>query len=231
VTFRRSNAFPAVAGMHRSARTRRVHQVLNFAKYRVTGPGSMTGCSVFTNRLPPVSGSTSPPGSGRNIVGEFSVARVGADDFSCSARRPPKHHSRWFRGHLTDGAVRRAGLVLVGLSLAGPQAATCCSRSPTLPSPPRITRSDVPPDRHRDDPRLRRPDDLHRGSWLRIGSHRSISEHCSICFGSREAMRHRPVRFRALMSLRMEKMFGTWARIPSGLHAGRARAPIAQARS
>ena len=61
------------------------------------------------------------------IVGEFSVARVGDDDFFLfGSQAAESHHSRWFLDHLPGGcgAVRFEvlALSLVGLSLAGPRA-------------------------------------------------------------------------------------------------------------
>ena len=61
------------------------------------------------------------------IVGEFSVARIGDDDFFLFGSQAAEvHHSRWFLAHLPGGRQRSASrcsrLSLVGLSVAGPHA-------------------------------------------------------------------------------------------------------------
>ena len=69
------------------------------------------------------------------IVGEFSVARIGDDDFFLfGSQAAETHHSRWFLDHLPTGDAAGSvrfevlALSLVGLSLAGPPRATSCSR-------------------------------------------------------------------------------------------------------
>src|SRR6202034_199293 len=81
---------------------------------------------LFHTRLPGVgrinlTAALDPRG---HIVGEFSVARVGTDDFFLfGSQIAEAHHSRWFLGHLEDGVrLDVLGLSLVGLSLAGPGA-------------------------------------------------------------------------------------------------------------
>ena len=60
------------------------------------------------------------------IVGEFSVARIGDDEFFLFGSQAAEvHHSRWFLAHLpADSAIRFEvlALSLVGLSVAGPHA-------------------------------------------------------------------------------------------------------------
>ena len=125
VTFRRSNAYPVVADECTMVRERvGLTECSNFAKYRVTGAGSADWLQrLFTNRLPRVgrinlTAALDPNG---HIVGEFSVARVGTDDFFLFGSQVAEaHHSRWFLGHLADGVgFDVLGLSLVGLSLAG----------------------------------------------------------------------------------------------------------------
>ncbi|HTS91349.1 MAG TPA: FAD-dependent oxidoreductase, partial [Stellaceae bacterium] len=125
VTFRRSNAFPVVAEECVTVRERvGLTECSNFAKYRVSGAGSADWLQrLFTNRLPRAGriNLTAALDRGGHIVGEFSVARVGTDDFFLfGSQIAEAHHSRWFRGHLADGVrFDVLGLSLVGLSLAG----------------------------------------------------------------------------------------------------------------
>ena len=130
VTFRRSNAFPVVAEECRAVRERvGLTECSNFAKYRVTGAGSAAWLQgLFTNRLPKVgrialTAMLNPDG---RIVGEFSVARTGDDEFFLFGSQAAEvHHSRWFLAHLPAGHrsdFEVLGLSLVGLSIAGPHA-------------------------------------------------------------------------------------------------------------
>ena len=137
VTFRRSNAFAVVAEECRAVRERvGLTECSNFAKYRVTGPGAAEWLQgLFTNRLPKIgrialTAMLNPSG---RIVGEFSVARIGDDEFFLFGSQAAEvHHSRWFLAHLpADGAIRFEvlALSLVGLSRRrAARPATCCSR-------------------------------------------------------------------------------------------------------
>jgi len=129
VTFHRSNAFSRVADECHAVRERvGITETSNFAKYEVSGPGAETWLSsMLTNRLPAVgrialSAMLNPAG---RIEGEFSVARTATDHFFLFGSLPAEvYHSRWFMAHLpVDGSVtfRVIGLGLVGLSLAGPR--------------------------------------------------------------------------------------------------------------
>ena len=102
----------------------------NFAKYRVTRrrvpPTGCRGCSPTacrkTGRIK-LTAMLNPQG---RIVGEFSVARTGDDEFFLFGSQAAEvHHSRWFLAHLPDGAAIEfdvLALSLVGLSVAGPRA-------------------------------------------------------------------------------------------------------------
>jgi dimethylglycine dehydrogenase len=129
VTFRRSNAFTNVGKESHAVRERvGLSECSNFAKYHVTGPGSAGWLQgLFTNKLPKI-GRTSltamlnPAG---RIVGEFSVSRLGENDIYLFGSQPAEvHHSRWFFDHMpTDGSVNFeiVALGLVGLTIAGPK--------------------------------------------------------------------------------------------------------------
>ncbi|MBA3287950.1 MAG: GcvT family protein [Acidimicrobiia bacterium] len=222
VTFRRSNAFPVVADECRAVRERvGLTEASNFAKYRVTGDGAADWLQgLFTNRLPKVgrialTAMLNPDG---RIVGEFSVARVGADDFFLFGSQAAEvHHSRWFLAHLPDGSPIRfevLALSLVGLSVAGPRARDVL-QSVTAES---LTTEDFPfmTFRHIDIGmfpawvgRMTYTGDLGYEIWVAPEHQRALFDllwragqpHGVALYG-----------FRALMSMRMEKMFGTWFR-------------------
>ena len=130
VTFGRSNAWGQVAAEVAAVRERvGLTEISNFAKYRVRGPGAEAWLSsLLTNRMPREGRIvlTAMLNDAGRIIGEFTVARAGGEDFFLfGSQAAETHHSRWFRHHLpADGSVsiEVLGLSLVGLSLAGPHA-------------------------------------------------------------------------------------------------------------
>ena len=100
----------------------------NFAKYKVSGPGAATWLQgLFTNSLPKVGRTNltamlNPQG---RIEGEFSVSRIGEDEFFLFGSQAAEvHHPRWFLAHLpADSSIEFEVLALsmVGLTVAGPR--------------------------------------------------------------------------------------------------------------
>ena len=222
VTFRRSNAFPLVAEECQAVRERvGLTETSNFAKYRVSGPGAAGWLQgLFTNRLPKVGRIVLTPmlnPQGR-IVGEFSVARIGDDDFFLfGSQAAETHHSRWFLDHLpADGSVdfRILALSLVGLSVAGPHARDVL-QSLTRTS---LATADFPFMAFRRVDvgmipvwigRMTYSGDLGYELWVAPEEQQALFD---ALWAAGEPYGMRLFGFRALMSLRMEKSFGTWFR-------------------
>jgi dimethylglycine dehydrogenase len=222
VTFRRSNAFPLVAEECQAVRERvGLTETSNFAKYRVSGPGAAGWLQgLFTNRLPKVGRIVLTPmlnPQGR-IVGEFSVARIGDDDFYLfGSQAAETHHSRWFLDHLpADGSVdfRVLALSLVGLSVAGPHARDVLQ---TLTRTSLAT-ADFPFMAFRRVDvgmipawvgRMTYSGDLGYELWVAPEEQQALFD---ALWAAGEPYGMRLFGFRALMSLRMEKSFGTWFR-------------------
>ncbi|HEX6785614.1 MAG TPA: FAD-dependent oxidoreductase [Acidimicrobiales bacterium] len=222
VTFRRSNAFPLVAEECQAVRERvGLTETSNFAKYRVSGPGAADWLQgLFTNRLPKVGRIVLTPmlnPQGR-IVGEFSVARIGDDDFYLfGSQAAETHHSRWFVDHLPDdGSVefRILALSLVGLSVAGPHARDVLQ---TLTATSLAT-ADFPFMAFRRVDvgmipawvgRMTYSGDLGYELWVAPEEQQALFD---ALWAAGEPYGMRLFGFRALMSLRMEKSFGTWFR-------------------
>jgi dimethylglycine dehydrogenase len=129
VTFYRSNAFDKVGEESRAVRERvGFSEASNFAKYRVSGEGAAAWLQgLFTNSLPKIGRTNltamlNPQGK---IVGEFSVSRIGDDDFFLFGSQAAEvHHPRWFLDHLPAGSPIRfenLKLSMVGLTVAGPR--------------------------------------------------------------------------------------------------------------
>ncbi len=223
VTFRRSNAFPVVAEECTAVRERvGLTECSNFAKYRVTGEGCADWLQgLFTNRLPKVgrislTATLNPLG---RIVGEFSVARVGPDDFFLFGSQAAEvHHSRWFLAHLPEEPHRIRfdvlGLSLVGLSIAGPRALdvlqSLTAESLATADYPFMTfrRIDIGMIPARVG-RMTYTGDLGYEIWVAPEHQRALFD---ALWSAGQPYGMGLYGFRALMSLRMEKMFGTWFR-------------------
>jgi dimethylglycine dehydrogenase len=237
VTFHRSNAFDVVADECRAVRESvGLTEISNFAKYRVSGAGTAEWLQgLFTNRLPAVgrinlTAMLTPRGK---IVGEFSVARVAEDDFFLFGSQAAEvHHPRWFLSHLAEGSGIRfdvLGLSLVGLSVAGPK-----SRQVLQP----LTRTSLANEDFRFMDfkridlgmipcwvgRMTYTGDLGYEIWVAPEYQRSLFD---LLWAAGEPHGMQLFGFRALMSMRMEKMFGTWFReyrpIYTPLEAGMTR--------
>ena len=225
VTFHRSNAWECVAGEVAAVRERvGMTEISNYAKYRVTGAGAAAWLSSLLTARMPAPGRitlTAMLNDAGRIVGEFTVARpTDAEEFYLFGSLPAEvHHSRWFRHHLPrDGSVRFEvlGLGLVGLSVAGPAIARrpAGGRAGPRPLDRGVPVHDVPAGRPRDDAGPPRPDQLRRRPRLRaVGRAGVPARRCST--GSSPPGEPHGLRLfgmRALMSLRLEKSYGTWFR-------------------
>jgi dimethylglycine dehydrogenase len=129
VTFYRSNAFDKVGDESRAVRERvGFSEASNFAKYKVSGPGSAEWLrGLFTNALPKIGRTNltamlNPQG---RIEGEFSVSRIGDDEFFLFGSQAAEvHHPRWFLSHLPATSEIRfevLSLSMLGLTVAGPR--------------------------------------------------------------------------------------------------------------
>lgn len=205
----------------------------NFAKYLVTGPGAANWLSgLLTNRLPAVGRITltamlNPQG---RILAEFTVARAAEEEFFLfGSQAAETHHSRWFLQHLpSDGSVsfRVLGLGLVGLALAGPRARDVLQS---------VTDTDLSTlsFRFMDTKaldigmiparvgRLSYTGDLGYELWVPPEYQRALFD---LLMDAGSAFGIGLFGFRALMSLRLEKGYGTWFReyrpIYTSLEAG-----------
>ena len=222
VTFRRSNAWALVAGEVTAVRERvGLTEISNFAKYRATGPGAEAWLSsLLTNRMPNVGRIvlTAMLNDAGRIVGEFTVARAGQEEFFLfGSQAAETHHSRWFRHHLpADGSVTFdvLGLRLVGLSVAGPHARDVLRQITDIDLSTEAFRF---MDFRRVDlgmipamvGRLSYSGDLGYELWVAPEYQRVLYDRL---MAAGEVYGIRLFGFRALMSLRLEKSFGTWFR-------------------
>ncbi len=224
VTFRRSNAWSQVAGEVAAVRERvGMTEISNYAKYRVTGPGAEAWLSsLLTARMPAVGRITLTAmlNEAGRIVGEFTVARASeASVFHLFGSLPAEvHHSRWFRQHLpVDGSVQFEvlGLGLTGLSVAGPLsrdvlAAVAPDLDLSTEAFPfmtfrRVDLGMIPAHLAR----INYAGDLGYELWVAPQYQRVLFDRL-MAAGQPHGLRL--FGMRALMSLRLEKNYGTWFR-------------------
>jgi dimethylglycine dehydrogenase len=187
----------------------------------VSGEGAAAWLSsLLTNRLPAIgrivlTAMLNPQG---RIVGEFTVARVGEDEFFIfGSQAAEKYHSRWFIDHLPANDTVRfevLALSLVGLSIAGPHARDVLGK---------LTDVDVSNEAFKFMDfkqidlgwiparvgRLTYSGDLGYEIWVAPEYQRLLFDRV---MEAGEEFGIRLFGFRALMSLRLEKSFGTWFR-------------------
>ena len=224
VTFRRSNAWDCVAGEVAAVRERvGLTEISNYAKYRVTGPGAEAWLSSLLTARMPQPGRivlTAMLNEAGRIVGEFTVARPSEADeyFLFGSLAAEVHHPRWFAAHLpADGSVTLRG--------PGPVARRAC-RSPARTPGTRCRRS-----RPRTCPatafrfmdfrrievgiipalvgRINYSGELGYELWVAPEYQRALFDQL---MAAGEEYGIRLFGFRALMSLRLEKSYGTWYR-------------------
>jgi dimethylglycine dehydrogenase len=222
VTFYRSNAFAVVAEESRAVRERvGLSEASNFAKYRVSGHGAAEWLQgLFTNSLPKIGRTNltamlNPQG---RIVGEFSVSRIGPDEFFLFGSQAAEvHHPRWFIDHLPEGSPIRfevLALSMVGLTVAGPRSRDVLQKltdtSLATPDFPfmafrRVNLGMVPVWLSR----MTYSGDLGYEIWMQPEHQRYLFD---LLWDAGREFDMRLFGFRALITMRLEKSFGTWYR-------------------
>ena len=222
VTFHRSNAWKMVGEEVRNVRENvGVTDISNYAKYRVTGPGAEAWLSSLLTAKMPAQGRmtlTAMLNEGGRIVGEFTVAKTAPEEFHLFGSLGAEvHHSRWFLHHLpADGSVRFEvlGQGLVGLAVAGPNSrALLQSLTDTDLSHEAFRFMDVRRIEIGMVPviaaRVSYTGELGWELWVAPHYQRALYD-LLMERGAPQGIR--PYGMRAIMSLRLEKSYGTWFR-------------------
>ncbi len=225
-SFRRSADFDHVAAECKAVRERvGLSETSAFAKYEVTGANAETWLShMMANKMPRQGRIVLTPmlNEAGKLIGDFTIAKAGPERFFIfGSGSAEKYHMRWFEQHLPpnaqkDGsvAIRPLGLSLVGLTIAGPNARKVLAK---------LTGEDVSNETFRfmdfremalaDLPvmvgRISYTGDLGYEIWLTPDHQRQMFD-ALLAAGEEHGIRLFGIR--ALMSLRLEKNFGTWAR-------------------
>ena len=220
-SFRRSNAFGPVGEECRAVRTAvGLNEIHNFGKYEVTGAEAETWLNrIMANRMPregriALTPMLSPKG---RLVGDFTVAKLGPERFQATASYAAQaFHMRWFLAHLPEKgvALRNVSSERIGFQIAGPRARDLLQR---------VTRADVSNEafpflsvREIDVglvpaivSRITYTGDL--GYEIYVAGEHQVALYETLAETGHD-LGLRPFGMRAMMSLRLEKSFGSWLR-------------------
>jgi len=221
-SFRRSNAFDVVAEECQAVRTAvGINEVHNFGKYAVTGAGAEAWLdTIMAGRLPAMGRLTLSPmlSAKGKVIGDFTIARLSEASFTLTGSYGVRaFHRRWFEQHLPDDgsvSVRDISLKRIGFQIAGPNARALLEKT---------TRADVsnaafPFMSVREIEvgtsdaivcRVTYTGDL--GYEIYVPAEEQISLYETL-MAAGEGLGLRPFGMRAMMSLRLEKSFGSFLR-------------------
>ncbi len=219
-SFRRSNAHERVGEeCHAVRHAVGINEIHNFGKYWVTGPGAQDWLDVVMAGRVPAPGriSLSPMLSPKGkIIGDFTISNLDNDVFALTASYGAQaFHMRWFEQHLPDdGSVHVDNISLdwIGFQIAGPNARQLLSRA---------TRIDVSneafPFMSVRETEVGLSDALIQRVSYTGGLGYEIYVHASQQVSLYETLTKagedlglRPFGMRAMMSLRLDKSFGSW---------------------
>ena len=219
-TFKRSNAWEATRHEVMAVRENvGINEVQNFGKYRVTGAGARVWLDRIMAGLIPKPGRLSlTPMLARSgkIIGDFTVSCLSETEFQLTASYGAQGwHSRWFEQNMEAGVqVENISDARSGFQIAGPKARALLGR---------VTRSEVSAEAFKFM-------DVRR---MTVGMADCIVQRVSYTadlgyeiYCDQMSVRHlwdvlseagrdlglRPFGMRAMMSLRLDKWFGSWGR-------------------
>jgi dimethylglycine dehydrogenase len=220
VTFKRSNAFPIVGAECRAVREGvGIMEISGYAKYEVKGRDAESCLSnLLANRMPQNGRIALTPmlNERGKLIGDFTVAKAADDRFYIFGSGPAEeYHMRWFEAHLDgDASVRPLGTELCGLSIAGPKAQALLAKA----TGEDVSTAAMPFLSFREMDvglvpakvgRISFTGDLGYEIWCRGDCLLALHDRLT---ATGEAFGLKPFGGRALMSLRLEKNWGAWAR-------------------
>ena len=215
-SFRRSNAFDATAREVKAVREAvGINEIHNFGKYRVKGAGARAWLDrIMAGRVPQkgrlsLTPMLSPKG---RLIGDFTISCLGEGDFQLTASYGAQaYHMRWFLQNLVEGVtVDNLSDQVNGFQIAGPKAREVLQA---------CTRSDISDMRFLDVRRLTvgmvecvvqrvsYTGDLGYEIYCDLPSQRAL---WAALWGEGQNHGMKPFGMRAMMSLRLDKFFGSW---------------------
>ena len=215
-SFRRSNAWEATAREVKAVRQAvGINELHNFGKYLVTGPGARDWLDrIMAGRVPPpgrlsLTPMLSPKG---RLIGDFTISCLSDEAFQLTASYGAQaYHMRWFERHEATGVtVENISDRLNGFQIAGPKARevlqACC-------------RIDISGMRFMDVrhltvgmvdclvQRVSYTGDLGYEIYCDPMAQRSLWQ---TLWAAGEPVGMKPFGMRAMMSLRLDRFFGSW---------------------
>ena len=220
-SFRRSNAFEATAQECRAVREAvGINEIHNFGKYLVEGPDARAWLDwIMAGRIPEVGRLSLTPmlSPSARLIGDFTVTALAEDRFQLTASYGSQaYHMRWFEQHLDGYDLRLENISTrrIGFQIAGPKARdvlAACTRADVSAAALRFmdARSiDVGPYQALVQ-RVSYTGDLGYEIYVNADEQYGLY-HVLAEAGAAHGMR--PFGMRAMMSLRLEKFFGSWQR-------------------
>lgn len=215
-SFRRSNAFEATAREVRAVReTAGINEVHNFGKYRVSGANARLWLDrIMAGKVPkPGKLSLTPMLSPKGrIIGDFTISCLDDTEFQLTASYGAQaYHMRWFQQNASDSVeVENISDQRTGFQIAGPRARDILAAS---------TRADISDMGFMEVRRLTvgmvdcivqrvsYTGDLGYEIYCDLPSQRAL---WASLWQAGAAYGMRPFGMRAMMSLRLDKGFGSW---------------------
>lgn len=217
-SFRRSNAWEATAAEVKAVREAvGINEVQNFGKYLVKGSAARAWLDrIMAGRIPQVGRLSLTPmlaPSGR-LIGDFTVSCLAENEFQLTGSYgAQEYHHRWFLQQLENGVtVENISDQRTGFQIAGPNARKLLEQ---------VTRSDVSADTFKfldvkqmviglNDCTVQRVSytgDLGYEIYTTPMSQRAL---WNALWAAGADLGLRPFGMRAMMSLRLDKFFGSW---------------------
>ncbi|MDC9721059.1 MAG: glycine cleavage T C-terminal barrel domain-containing protein, partial [Gammaproteobacteria bacterium] len=220
-SFRRSNAFAAIGNECRAVRNGvGINEVHNFGKYLVTGSGARTWLDkVMAGKLPLLGRVALSPMlslSGK-LMGDFTISHIAKNEYQLTASFGAQDlHMRWFEQYLPANNVtlKNISMSRIGFQIAGPKARhllAACTRfdvSHSVMPFLSVQKMEV----GQCDAIVQRVSytgDLGYEIYVPVEQQVSLYHalaDAGVAFGLK------PFGMRAMMSLRLEKSFGSWMR-------------------
>ena len=217
-SFRRSNAWEATAREVKTVRENvGINEVHNFGKYRVTGRRARAWLDeIMAGRIPqPGRVSLTPMLSPKGrLIGDFTVSCLSPNDFQVTASYGAQaFHMRWFEQNAMHGVrVENISDSLSGFQIAGPNAKAVLQNA---------SRDDINSMKFMDVrqitvgrvnctvQRLSYTGDLGYEIYCNVLDQRSLWDALS---EAGKPLNMQPFGMRAMMSLRLDRFFGSWMR-------------------
>jgi len=215
-SFRRSNAWDATAREVKAVREAvGINEVHNFGKYRVSGRNARTWLNrIMAGRIPQVGRISLTPmlsPKGR-LIGDFTVSCLNEGEFQLTASYGSQaYHYRWFLQNISDGvSVENISDKLNGFQIAGPKARdvlAACTRTNISDMRFMDVRRMVVGFVNATVQRVSYSGDLGYEIYCDLMYQRALWD---VLWTEGQNHDMRPFGMRAMMSLRLDKFFGSW---------------------